>query len=269
MTDRTRVTPFDVVFGTADFGEQRFRTILEQEHAGSSDTRETLMQIPAAGALLRELLPGAGGQPHTEFVTQVSALLFQAYRFWRAGRAVYRLTTSAFERVLALEPGSATVGVPAVAGYMQLPRNALWARVGEDAAPEPVDGFFWSTPEALQPAAAAHAVATPTPIPPPATYLPHLDLLFALGVRAGRPGISTVDVTIAPADLSQWARTSARAHGVDFANILPGGELQGYHAVTTRAEAVKLASLCFAWVQQTNAMDVVTESADTVRIIDG
>jgi hypothetical protein len=251
MTENARVTPWSIVFGDAAMSSH-FELIREQEDLHGTVTRESVMHLPAAGALLRELLGSDDDvTQHGELFAQMGALIFHAYRHWRCGRALHRFDPSAFAAALALSVENA-IDVPTDAGYIQLPRNALWARVGAGDAPEPVDGFFWSVPARIG----------------TASYLPRIDLLFALGVRRGRPGFSTFDVTVAPADLSQWAKTSARPDGEDFANVLPGGELQGYHALTTRAEAIKLAALCFAHMPSADGIEVAVDEHD-VNGVDG
>jgi hypothetical protein len=226
-------TPYDVIFAAPGFDEARFEQ-LRGEDGGRATSPSELLMLPVAGELLRELMPAdVEGTPHTALVAQVGALLFHAYRFWLDGRRVWRITAEQLEPLLAgvVPPDGWTFRAPAQAGYVQLPRNALWARVQEDAAAEPVDGFFWSAPAAEQEGAAS-------PL--------RLDLLLALGVRQGRPGVSLVDVAVdAPVGLEQWARADARPGGDDFANVLPGGELQGYHSLTTHAEVLKLVVLCF------------------------
>jgi hypothetical protein len=252
-----RVTPYELVFGAPAFDETRFELLREQAETYGATRASELLLLPAAGELLHELIPvaepdaaGAAGArtpdakpegaeqtdtraagAYREIVEQTGALLFHAFRFWLHGLAVYDFTGALLRPVL--EPGH-VVGewrfrTPAPAGYVQLPHHLLWARVAEGAAPEPVDGFFWSAP-----AAEENAVQQ------------RLDLLLVLGVRRGRPGVSLVDVTVeGTPELQHWADADARPGGGDFDNVLPGGELQGYHALTTPAEALKLASLCF------------------------
>lgn len=253
MTNVARPTPYGLVFG-AGFGTARFATVRAQEAEQTAETRETLLHLPAAGALLRELLPPAtAGAAHSDVVEQVSALLFHAYRYWRAGQCLYRVTAAALTQALVSDVPDGSIDVPGAAGYVQLPRTAIWARVADAAPHEPLDGFFWSAP--------AHA---------PDTCLQRLDLLLVLGMRAGRAGFSTVTVSATPANLTQWARTSVRPDGADFENVLPGGELQGYRALTTRAEAIKLAALCFRYIQRAPEPLPVTEhDGDTIRTVDG
>jgi hypothetical protein len=195
--------------------------------------------LPAAGALLHELSPPEGGK---EVIAQVSALLFSAFRYWHHGRHTYRITapllrqmfdnavaTAATAAAATPAAGDTPLRPPVPAGYVQLPRNAVWARVSEDSAAEPVDGFFWSAPTADESGGAER-----------------LDLLFALGVRPDRPGLSLFDVSLeAASQLAGWETVKARPVGNDFDNVLPGGELQDYHAIITAGEALKLAALCF------------------------
>lgn len=227
MTERP--TPYDLIFAAPGFDESRFERVREQDSGAKTPTE--LFMLSAAGGLLRELLPDEEATSHSAVVAQVSALMFHAYRFWLLDRRVCRLDEDALAPLLtgAAPPADWEFAVPAAAGYVQLPRHALWARVEEDAVPEPVDGFFWSAPAAA-------------PGEPPS----RLDLLLALGVRAGRPGVSLIDVAMeTTAGIEEWSRAQARPGGTDFENVLPGGELQDYHALTTHAEAVKLAVLCF------------------------
>jgi hypothetical protein len=221
--DVSRVTPWELVFGAAVFDVARFERVREQAQQESAVSMAELFMLPAAGELLHEMVPAEGGQ---DAVAQVRALLFAAYTFWLRGSHVYRIPEAMLRQLLSDAPPPAS-RLPASAGYAQLPRNVIWARIAEEGAPEPVDGFFWSSPDDSSDRG--------------------LDLLFALGIRPGRPGLSLFDVRVEPpARLQQWSDVAARPDGVDFANVLPGGELQAYHALTTRAEALKLAARCMS-----------------------
>lgn len=232
--DDTRPTPYDVIFGAPAFDEARFDLILEQAADSGAATPTELFMLPAAGTLMRELLPeDTGSDEYRALVTQLSALLFHVVRFLQHGRRVYELTEAAARDLVEREAvGEWAFATPVPAGYVQFPRNLLWARVEQDAAPEPVDGFFWSAP-AEGPAAG------------------RLDVLCALGVRRGRPGLSLVDAAVEQGTgAGQWLDVDARPGGTDFANVLPGGELQGYHSLTTTAEVLKLAVRCL-WLIDT------------------
>jgi hypothetical protein len=239
MNDQ-RPTPYDIIFAGPGFDEARFDLIGEQVQAQSARTATELFMLPAAGMLLRDLLPEDTDEAsHRDLVQQVTALLFHAFRYWLHGRRTWEFTEPAARALLddAGPTDDEPVRPPAPAGYVQLPRNLLWARVAAEAAPEPVDGFFWSAPAADEGAGSSR-----------------LDLLLALGVRRGRPGISVVDVSVEGADaLQQWADVDARPGGTDFENVLPGGELQGYHALSTRTEVLKLAARCFRQIQRAAA----------------
>ncbi|HEX2167235.1 MAG TPA: hypothetical protein VHG09_08335 [Longimicrobiales bacterium] len=247
-TDTPRVSPYDLIFGPAVFDQTRFEAVREQTDAHHAASPEQLFMLPAAGELLRELAPPEGGR---DTVAQVRALLFSAYQYWRHGRHTYCITEPLLEQITAPDADLSTSPLPpSEAGYVQLPRNAVWARVADDAPPEPVDGFFWSAPRADDAGTAER-----------------LDLLFALGLRPGRPGLSLFDVSLdAAAQLTEWAKVDARPDGEDFANILPGGELQGYRAVTTGAEALKLAARSFARVADRGLRwSVVEQDGETVH----
>lgn len=247
-SDTPRISPYELIFGAAVFDQTRFDAVREQTDAHQAASPERLFMVPAAGDLLRELAPPEGGR---ETVAQLRALLFSAYQYWRHGRHTYCITQPLLERVT--DPDAELPGPPfpsGEAGYVQLPRNAVWARVADDAPPEPVDGFFWSAPHAEEPDTTGR-----------------LDLLFALGLRPGRPGLSLFDLSLdAAAQLAEWANVDARPDEQDFANILPGGELQNYRAITTGAEALKLAARCFAWISHpAGGWSTLEEGEETVH----
>jgi hypothetical protein len=137
-------------------------------------------------------------------------------------------------RLLAAPPavGPWAMLPPHPAGYLQLPRNLLWARVAATEPPEPVDGIFWTMIGAADPTQPPYA---------------RLDLLVALGLRPGRPGLSVIDIgeELEAGGAGHWADVAGRPEGEDFANLLPGGELQQWHGLATRGEVLRLVSLLF------------------------
>jgi hypothetical protein len=242
-----RPAPYDIIFAAPGFDPAWFERLREEARAHPARAPDELFLLPASAVLLRELLPaaeagaadeagaaGTTGITHRELVEEARALLFHAFRFWLYGRRTWSLEEAALRGLLVR---TAPVGEwsgrpPHPAGYVRFPRNLVWARVADAAPAEPVDGFFWSRPEEDGP--------------------PRLDLLFALGVRPKRPGISVVRVAVEALDaLQQWADVEARPGGTDFGNMLPGGELQGYHGLLTRTEALKLAVRCFWLIEAT------------------
>jgi len=227
-------TPFELIFESAGFETDRFTVLREQAETRGAATIGELLALPAGGELLRELASEDAVPDRSELVWQLGALLFHAFRYWLHGRIVYRFSEDAVRALLAQAREEWRFRAPAPAGYVQLPRNRFWARAASDAAAEPVDGFFWSAPEESE-----------------AVSGERLDLLLSLGVRTGRPGVTVVPISLDPgSDPTYWADVQARPDGSDFDNVLPGGELQGYRAITTHAEALKLAVRAFRHIDR-------------------
>jgi len=228
------MTPFELIFENVGFDTDRFTQLRTEADTHGATTIGELLALPTGGALIRELTPDAEGVERTELVWQVGALLFHAFRYWLHGRVVYRFSEEAVHALLAQQRDEWKFRAPAAAGYIQLPRNLFWGRPADDAAAEPVDGFFWSAPRAEEGARGER-----------------LDVLLSLGVRVGRPGLTVVPIALEPgSDVAQWADVQTRADGSDFDNVLPGGELQGYRALTTHAEALKLAVRAFRHIDR-------------------
>jgi hypothetical protein len=299
-----RITPWELVFGAPGFDTSRFELLRDQAEVAAAHSPASLLLLPAAGELLRELGGEAAGPPargapqgehapppgraragaadvppdhapatppdttpaappdhapatppdatpaappeatpsrQQDVIAQVGAVLFHGYRFWRHGRQLFTIAATALEPRLAAPAGGWQFRAAAPAGYVQLPHHLFWASVAEGAVPEPVDGFFWSAPDERERVAGD-------------ATMHRLDLLLVLGLRPARPGLSLVEVTAEPAlQLERWIDIAARPDGEDFANVLPGGELQGYRALTTRAEALKLAMICFRLMDERGA----------------
>jgi hypothetical protein len=232
-----RDTPYDIVFrrGDIDF-DARFADVrAEAEERGVPlDEPERFVMLGAVGTLLRDMiLEDAAADEVGEIwqalppqaIAQAGALLFHAFRFREAGADVVALDEEATRALLA--GGSARTSAPAPAaqpsgaGYVQLPRNLIWARADDSGPAEPLDGFFW-------------------------TLGRRFDVLLALGVRPRRPGFTAIPIGVeltSPADLMRIAGTPARTEGDDFANILPGGELNRLLGLTSTGEALRLAAL--------------------------
>jgi len=225
-----RLTPYELAFADTPFEAEGFPAIREEAEARGVDdtTPERFLLLAEVGRLLRELdAPGASLEP-------MGMLLFHSYHFWREGKPVYVVEPELARALprMTLPADAPAFGPPGPAGYIQLPRNLYWARVDEAAAPEPVDGLFWTMKGADGTSRTAERV----------------DVLLALGLRPGRAGFSVIPVgePLYGRSLVVWASGKARPEGEDFANVLPGGELSGLFAVTTAAEALKLLALV-AW----------------------
>lgn len=216
MSDRTH--PYDLVFN-AEL-ESRLEEITAEAAERDVDTAnpDLLGMLVSAGNLLRELVPD---DAPAAAIQQVARLIFHGYHYRAAGQQNFDIEEPVLRELLST--GFITrvghVHPPAAAGYVRLPRNRVWSRITEDTHAEALDGFFFTGEW----------------------------VLFVLGLMPGRPGFSIMEVDAARAEdeVTSVADLKARAEGEDFANVLPGGELQGHFAITNTAEAVKLAVRCF------------------------
>ena len=174
--------------------------------------------LVSSGELLRELLPE---DAPAEAIQQIARLVYHCFHFRIAGKPVFEIPEDVLRELLhtGFVAGPAHVPPPDRAGYVMLPRNRVWSRITEDAHAEALDGFFFVGDQ----------------------------ILYVLGLMQGRPGFSIMEVSAARAsdETTSVADLKARPEGEDFANVLPGGELQGHFAITNIAEALKLAARCF------------------------
>jgi hypothetical protein len=216
MSERSH--PFDLVFA----GELEAKLAAIGEEAAERDVDTTnadrLGMLLSTGELLRELLPD---DAPADAIQQIARLVFHCFHFHASGRQTFEIDEAVLRELLGtgFVAGPGHVAPPAPAGYVMLPRNRVWSRITEDAHAEALDGFFFVGD----------------------------DILFVLGLMPGRPGFSIMEVSAADAadENVSVAELKARAEGDDFANVLPGGELQGHFAITNTAEALKLAARCF------------------------
>lgn len=272
MTESTgRLTPYELVFGDAEvFESERFPEIreeIEKRGAGTADP-DAFVLLGTVGSLLRDIMPEEDlpKEARSELFRRHGRLLHQAYHFWAFGRRAFAVDRPVIRYLVETSPrvGDWRLRPPAPAGYLQLPRHLFWGRIEPDAPPEPIDGFFWTM------------IGTEAAEDPPYA---RLDLLLALGMRPGRPGFASIDVG-APLDAGEedgdggdddapvhWAHADARPGGADFENVLPGGEIEGLYAITTPTEALKLASLCF-WYIDRHPEALVGASAESVEAIE-
>ena len=216
MTRRTH--PYDLVFN-AEL-EIRLDEISAEAAERDVDTAnpDRLGMLMSAGTLLRELVPD---DAPTAAIQQVARLIYHCYHFRAAGKPSFEIEEPVLRELLAtgFAGGPGQAPPPAAAGYIMLPRNRVWSRITEDAHAEALDGFFFSGDW----------------------------VLYVLGVMPGRPGFSVMEVDTSRGDdeVTSVAELKGREAGDDFANVLPGGELQGHFAITNTAEALKLAARCF------------------------
>lgn len=223
-----RRTPWELVFGDAEFETEHFPAIDEElESRGAANDPGAFVMLASVGRMLRALRPPRAdepGGPGHDAVLHYGALAWQAWQFRVHGTRVYTLDAALLDRLIGAGPiGPWTFEAPHPAAYLQLPRHRVWVELESGSAPEPVDGFFWTAARA------------------------RLDIVLCTGLRRGRPGMGVVEVTAAlPAEApGHWGDIEAREDGSDFANILPGGELERLYALTNAAEALKLVSRIF------------------------
>lgn len=234
----TTPTAYDLVFSEGTYEQTDFPAIqAEAEHSGTfTADPQQFFHLPAVAPLIREAVESSDHSAVEEF----GPLLFQAYHFWRYGKEVFAFDEALLRELLAetMVVGEWELVPPRPAGYLQLPRNLIWARIAEDAPAEAIDGVFWTMVGAGDPA-----------VPP----FPRLDLLVVLGLMPGRPGFSIAQVEGITADdlPAHWADARARDDAADFSNILPGGELNNYLGLETGGEVLKLVSRCF-WYLSTH-----------------
>jgi hypothetical protein len=242
------LTPYELAFGEERFEDEKFPAIRTEAEVRNVDTgeRERVLMLGAAGSMIRELGPedadvetaGDSRLPPPDAVRDYGALLFQAYRFWENGRRLLAIDDAALRMLLARAPiGDWHFVAPYPAGYLQLARHLVWARIADGAPPEAIDGFFWS-------------IATPD-----TNAAGQIEIVLALGMHPGRPGFSVMEAAapLPAAAPGHWGDIDARPDGKDFDNILPGGELRGLLAVTSTPELLKLVSRIFHYIDASPA----------------
>lgn len=245
MAEPVRRTPYELAILDGGHDEALAAIDREAEARGVDPLDpDRFLLLETAGVLLRALRPDSEAP---ESIARYGALLYHAFHFRRAGLPLLVLDEPSL-RTLIERPravGEWTLHGPTHAGYVQLPRNLVWAPAAEEGAAEPVDGFFWTvTPD--QPGA-------------PARFL----LALILGMRHGRAGFGIIETAaeIPAGPDAHWADIRAREEGDDFANILPGGEIRRLFALTSFGEALRLASLVlFAATDGGGLGDVERES---------
>ena len=245
--DGDRQNPYQLVFGAESMDDRLFPPIAEEAEARDQplDDPDRFLFLSSVGQLLQAIAGGedagydhedddAGGAgaeadpDDRDALKQYGRLLYHAFHYWRDRKPTRRVGEETLRWLLddVSSVGDWSLAVPAASGYLQLPRNLIWAEPAPGLTPEPVDGFFWRRVEADD---------APT----------HLHVLLVLGVRPDRAGFSVVPATGVLDDVDHWAEVDARPDGDDFETTLPGGELDELYSVETAAEVLKLASLCF------------------------
>lgn len=203
-----RPTPYALVLDS--IGPERFPPIQRALASRQLDARDrdSFLLVPEAVSLVRDMRPTGG---MGEGMDQLVAFVHHAFLFWNAGEPVLEVDRPQLDDLLAGTPGATKEQVPS-AWYVQLPERRVWARVLEDAAHEPLDGFF------------AHGAPEGT-----------LRVLGVLGLRSDRDGFSAVEVEgPRPGTLERDDATPP------FSANLPGGAAADLHAISNAGELLEL-----------------------------
>ncbi|MFW6206079.1 MAG: hypothetical protein ACOC5I_02460 [Gemmatimonadota bacterium] len=250
----SRENPYQLVFGAESIDDRLFPPIAEEAEARGQplDDPDRFLFLSSVGKLLQaiggaedagyetedETTAGQAGEAVAdaedtdagdgEALRQYGRLLYHAFHYWQNRKVTRRVDEASLRWLLddVTSVGDWTLRPPSSSGYLQLPRNLVWAEPAPGLTPEPADGFFWTYVEPEDEPAALH-------------------VLLVLGVRADRPGFSVVPATGVLDTEPHWAELEAREDGPDFGTTLPGGEMDELYSVTNAAELLKLASLCF------------------------
>ena len=221
-----RRTPFELVFADPDEATELWAAAREEADRLGADPHnpQSFVMLGSVASYLQRLqAPGAPASA----VHQYGALLYHAAHFAREGRKLYLMGTHVARYLVDASPPAKAPGLPAEAGYVQLPRNLFWVRPHPDEAAEAVDGFHWTLGSAG-----------------------YLHCLLALGLRGDRPGLAVVPVPEAPwSDASAWLDAQVREGGRDFETTLPGGELEGLLSLETAGEVLKLTARLFRYLE--------------------
>jgi hypothetical protein len=219
-----RLTPYEVAFPDPTRLDALAAAVDEEASRRSIDPTglDAFLGLGAVGELLAEL---HGEETPRVALLEHGTLAFHALRLRRAGTPIYLLSTAAARRLVEAVPTAAPKPVTS-AGYLQLPQHLFWTSVA-GAAPESVDGAFWTVAEA------------------------RLHILPVTGMRPDRPGFGTLSVPDAPiAHAADWLRATVREGGNDYGSDLPGAQLDGLYAIRSVGEILKLMARFFAHVAE-------------------
>lgn len=217
-----RLTPYELSFPDLGFARSHFEAIRHEAEERGVDLRDpsAFVMLAASGQALREI---RGPQDEPSLIRQYGFLLYHTFHFCAADEPLFlmpaRVLRELLDRPAGGPPWTPTLEPPA--GYAQLPQHLVWVQAAEDAPPESLDGFFWTR-----------------------TSAGSFALLFILGMRGDRPGLSVVPLDeLAAADAPEWIGMEMREGGGDFAPSMPGAELDRLFELRSAGEAIKLAAL--------------------------
>ena len=208
----TRLDPFTLIFD--ELAHEAFAGVRDElARSGiDPDDRHAFVLAGAVGAALRQLLPD---DAPPEALERHVALLHHAYRYWEAGRPLYRVDVA---RVNAAADGAVGASPGPRVAYVQLPERMVWGDVEPDTPPQPLDGFFLARRDESTG-----------------------EVLAVFGLHPARSAFAVVPVA-GPWDEPTLAAAARRADGSPaFSSQLSGGDVAGLLTVATGAELLLLA----------------------------
>ena len=229
-----RLTPYELCLPELEWARERFREVRDEALARGVDAGDpgAFLRLEAVADLLAAVRPAE----EAELFPQHAILLYHAFHFWRAGEPLFLLVTPAVKRLAAPVSPPWAGGLPAAAGYVQLPQHLLWT-AEEGAPPESIDGFFWAAPGEGG----------------------ELRLLAVSGMRGDRPGFSVLPLPPLPVEtLRSWPELEAREGRPDFRSRLPGAQLEGLLQVNTAGDLLGLAWRALAFLSESGAVEPET-----------
>lgn len=231
-----RITPYELAFPDRSVTQDFLARIDAEVSRSGTDPNDphSFVTMDAVGAFVRGL-EGPDAPPAA--VHHLGALVYHGVQFTRADHPLYLLSTAAARYLVEGKPD----GLPkpiSPAGYLQLPQHLFWAEAS-DAAPQSVDGIFWTV--------VADRV---------------LHTLIVTGLRPDRPGLDVVPLPEAPLEEAEtWLAVDVRREGADFANALPGSDIDRLYSFQATGEILKLLARFFAYVGRTPSALCSSESA--------
>jgi len=212
VTDRTRPTPFELVF--ADLAQERFGAIRDSLVAAKLDAADldAFALDRQAVLLLRDLVPDDAPE---EAVREHLSFLHHAFLNWQAGGWTFRLgRRPAIELLNAPSAQEGTAAATPQAYYIQFPARMVWAELAEGQPHEPLDGLFVHSPAANR-----------------------WQVMGIFGLHPDRAGFSVVTASGA-----RLARLEREDGSPVFASVLPGGATAEIYSVVGPEEMIELAA---------------------------
>jgi hypothetical protein len=183
--------------------------------------RDQFGRSPAVQRLLERLQAPDLVARRPEAAEAYLALLYAAYRFWDSGARIVAPPRATVEPALSAAPPRQPPAIPGGACYLRLPVHWFWARVGDQAPHEPLDGCFLAAGSGAE----------------------EITVVAVLGLRPDRMGFTQIALHVPPGDFLA-AATDRR--DPPFAPLMDGGEAAGFRSVATAGELLALVSLALA-----------------------